>query len=87
MIKHYLLHGAINTRFVAGASFGGGMSDRLTIQKPAFTTWQIRPNLRWSVPAGATTKEPVLQQAWTCLEDGRVEWRDVETVVQNKVSE
>ena len=57
----------------------------LTIGKSQFTTWQIHPNVRWFTDA--VQKPAVLQQAWVCIENGNVEWRDVELVVQSEYRE
>lgn len=53
-------------------------------------TYKITPSLRWRLPDTneyvALTESifdkgmPILQQAWQCIEDGTIEWRDVELV-------
>jgi hypothetical protein len=47
-----------------------------------YTTWRILPNIRRYYPNGHNGPSK-LQQAWQCLEEGNIEWRDIPIEVAN----
>lgn len=57
-------------------------------------TYKLTSSLRWRLPdtnecialiESIHGKEmPILQQAWQCIEDGSIEWKDVELVEEEK---
>lgn len=61
------------------------MSDRLTIDIAPFTTWEIKPNLRWFI--ASQNRPPILQQAYVCKENGKIEWCNIELVIQSEYRE